>query len=276
MPATDSVSQELQQAATTLSKLYDNLPMIITRLLTAGVAIVIGLLLLRFFRRLVNKHISYRPGTARRTMQQAETLRSLISSIIGYLMYFFIALVVLRIFGVDLTSLLAVAGIGSIAIGFGAQSLVKDIISGMFLWMEGNITVGDIVTLSGCTGRVEAMSLRTTTLRGTDGVLYAIPNGDIRTVTCRSRGQVVAQVNITVAVGQDMLIVQQVLQDECALLAERLGLPQSPTLYPAIAGDAQRITMRVECPCEPDACWTLEREIRLSLYERLRKENIRN
>lgn len=185
-----------------LSKFYEELPMILTRLLTAGAAIIIGLLLLRLFRRLLNKHLRYRPGTTRRTMQQVETLRSLIGSVMSYLMYFFIALVVLRIFGVDLASLLAVAGLGSIALGFGAQSLVKDIISGMFLWMEGNITVGDIVTLANCTGKVEAMSLRTTTLRGTDGTLYAIPNGDIRTVACRSRGAIVAQVNITVAVGQ--------------------------------------------------------------------------
>ena len=58
-------------------------------------------------------------------------------------------------------------------------------------------------------------------------------------------------------------------------LAARLGLAHTPTLYPAIAGDALRVTMRVECPCEPDECWALEREIRLSLYERLRKEEIK-
>lgn len=214
-PAPDvSISQDLRHAASVLSKFYEELPVILTRLLTAGAAIIIGLLLLRLFRRLLNKHLRYRPGTTRRTMQQVETLRSLIGSVMSYLMYFFIALVVLRIFGVDLASLLAVAGIGSIALGFGAQSLVKDIISGMFLWMEGNITVGDIVTLANCTGKVEAMSLRTTTLRGTDGTLYAIPNGDIRTVACRSRGAIVAQVNITVAVGQDMMRAQQAITEE--------------------------------------------------------------
>ena len=276
-PAPDvSISQDLRHAASVLSDFYEELPVIFARLLTAGAAIIIGLLLLRLFRRLVSKHLRYRPNTSRRTVQQVETLRSLISSVISYLMYFFIALVVLRIFGVDLASLLAVAGIGSIALGFGAQSLVKDIISGMFLWLEGNITVGDIVTLASCTGKVEAMSLRTTTLRGTDGTLYAIPNGDIRTVACRSRGEIMAQVNVTVAVGQDMLSAQQILQDECTQLAQRLALAHPPILYPAIAGDALHVTMRVECPCSPDACWALEREIRLSLYERLRKEGFRN
>ena len=275
-PAPDiSITQDLQHAAGALSRLYDDLPMILTRLLAAGVAIVAGILLLRLFRRLINKHLRYREGTTRRTMQQVETLRSLIGSIIGYLMYFFIALVVMRIFGVDLASLLAVAGIGSIALGFGAQTLVKDIISGMFLWMEGNINVGDVVTLAGYTGKVEAMSLRTTTLRSTNGALYAIPNGDIRTVSCRSRGASMAQVNITVGVGQDLALAQKVIEEECALLAKRLTLKQTPVLYPAIAGDALRVTMRVECPCEPEECWHLEREIRLSLYERFRKENIK-
>ena len=93
-PAPDvSISQDLRHAASVLSKFYEELPVILTRLLTAGAAIIIGLLLLRLFRRLLNKHLRYRPGTTRRTMQQVETLRSLIGSVMSYLMYFFIALV---------------------------------------------------------------------------------------------------------------------------------------------------------------------------------------
>ena len=74
-PAPDvSISQDLRHAASVLSKFYEELPVILTRLFTAGAAIIIGLLLLRLFRRLLNKHLRYRPGTTRRTMQQVETL----------------------------------------------------------------------------------------------------------------------------------------------------------------------------------------------------------
>ncbi|MBR1606343.1 MAG: mechanosensitive ion channel family protein [Clostridia bacterium] len=250
--------------------LYQQTPVILMRLILAALTILIGIVVLRVLRKLIN-----RKSKKNRAIRQAETVRSLSNSIISYLMYFFVALVVLRIFGIDLTSLLAVAGIGSIAIGFGAQTLVKDIISGLFLWMEGNLNVGDVVTVGGYNGRIESLSLRTTTLRGTDGSLYAVPNGDIRTVVSRSQGNQVAQVNVTVAHGQDLLHAQQIIEDECIQLKQRLALKTLPRLYPAIASDARCVTMRVEMPCEADEAWSLEREIRLSMFARLQKEGIK-
>ena len=270
-----TMMQELDQAANVISSIYHQPPMILTRLLLAVVAIIIGVLLLRLLRKLINSRLRRKHESEKRTFKQTETLRSLVNSIVSYLMYFFIALVVLHIFGIDLTSILAVAGIGSIAIGFGAQTLVKDIISGMFLWMEGNINVGDVVTVANCTGRVEAISLRITTLRSTDGRLYAVPNGDIRTVACRSRGLQMAQVNVTIAHGQDLRRAQEALEDECRLVGERLKLTEPLRLYPAIASDARCVTMRVEYPCDVEDDWALEREIRMSMYERLRKEEIK-
>lgn len=251
-----------------LKDLYKQMPVILLRLVMAGLAIAIAMLILRILRKVINRK---KKGVGK----QVETVRSLTNSIISYLMYFFIALVVLRIFGIDLTSLLAVAGIGSIAIGFGAQTLVKDIISGLFLWTEGNLNVGDVVTVAGYNGRIESVSLRTTTLRGTDGSLYAVPNGDIRTVISRSQSNQVAQVNVTVAHGQDLLRAQEIIEDECIRLKERLALPTLPRLYPAIASDARCVTMRVEMPCSADEAWSLEREIRLSMYARLQKEDIK-
>ena len=250
--------------------LYQQTPVILIRLILAALTILAGIVILRILRKLIN-----RKSKKNRAMRQAETVRSLTNSIISYLMYFFVALVVLRIFGIDLASLLAVAGIGSIAIGFGAQSLVKDIISGLFLWTEGNLNVGDVVTVGGYNGRIESLSLRTTTLRGTDGSLYAVPNGDIRTVVSRSQGNQVAQVNVTIAHGQDLLRAQRILEDECIQIKQRLALKTIPRLYPAISSDARCVTMRIEMPCEADEAWPLEREIRLSMYARLQKEEIK-
>ena len=274
-PPSEQLTAELNHAVSLFTNLYHQMPLILTRLAMAGVTIAVGVMLLRLMRKLINKRIRRKTGKNGRTVKQAETVRSLTTSVVSYLMYFLIALVVLAIFGIDLTSILAVAGIGSIAIGFGAQTLVKDIISGMFLWMEGNINVGDVVTVANCNGRVEAISLRTTTLRSTDGSLYAVPNGDIRTVVCRSRGYQIAQVNVTLAHGQDLSRAQRALEEECQQLAERLALKETPVLYPAIASDARCVTMRVECRCEADEVWALEREIRLSMFERLRKEELK-
>ena len=271
----EQVDHYFDRSVDVLTDIYHQLPTLAVRLILAGIAIVTGMLLLRLLRKVINRKTTKKDGKANRTIKQAETVRSLTNSVVSYLMYFFVALVVLRIFGIDLTSLLAVAGIGSIAIGFGAQTLVKDIISGLFLWTEGNLNVGDVVTIAGYNGRIESLSLRTTTLRGTDGSLYAVPNGDIRTVVSRSRGNQVAQVNVTIAHGQDLFKAQQILEDECIRIKERLGLRHLPRLYPAIASDARCVTMRIEMPCEAEEAWSLEREIRMSMFDRLQKENFK-
>ncbi|MBR6299922.1 MAG: mechanosensitive ion channel family protein [Clostridia bacterium] len=276
MPTETAIPADDVKAATSVfTDLYHQLPTIFMRLLLAGVAIVAGILILKLMRRLITKYLRRKKDTRGESVRQEETVRSLSVSVVNYLMYFLIAMIVLRIFGIDLTSILAVAGIGSIAIGFGAQTLIKDIISGMFLWFEGNLNVGDVVTLAGYTGTVESISLRTTALRGTDGRLYSIPNGDVRTVICRSRGQQVAQVNVTIAHGQDLYRAKEVIEDECRQLAERLSLDSVPVVYPAIANDARCVTMRVEYPCDVNRDWPLEREIRLSVYDRLRREDIK-
>lgn len=272
MPAMEN---ELSQAAHKLENIYHQLPAILTRLFLAGLAIAAGMLLLRLIKHVVGKRIMHKKDLPPRMLKQRETLRSLLTSVLSYLMYFFIALVVLGIFGIDLTSILAVAGIGSIAIGFGAQTLVKDIISGMFLWIEGNVNVGDIVTIANQTGQVENITLRTTQLRGTDGSLYAVPNGDIRTVICRSHGVHVAQVNVTVAHGQDLLLAKEALENECALLQKDMNLEEAPVVYCSIANDARCVTMRVEAKCDSDESWELERVIRTRMFERLRKEEIK-
>ena len=276
MPTETAIPADDVKAATSVfTDLYHQLPTIFMRLLLAGVAIVAGILILKLMRRLITKYLRRKKDTRGESVRQEETVRSLSVSVVNYLMYFLIAMIVLRIFGIDLTSILAVAGIGSIAIGFGAQTLIKDIISGMFLWFEGNLNVGDVVTLAGYTGTVESISLRTTALRGTDGRLYSIPIGDVRTVICRSRGQQVAQVNVTIAHGQDLYRAKEVIEDECRQLAERLSLDSVPVVYPAIANDARCVTMRVEYPCDVNRDWPLEREIRLSVYDRLRREDIK-
>ena len=279
LTATEHIAEQVDhyvgRSVDVLTDVYHHLPLIAVRVLLAGAVIIAGMLILRLLRKLINHKAGRKGKKGTRTIKQAETVRSLTNSVVSYLMYFFVALVVLRIFGIDLTSLLAVAGIGSIAIGFGAQTLVKDIISGLFLWTEGNLNVGDVVTIGGYNGRIESLSLRTTTLRGTDGSLYAVPNGDIRTVVSRSQSNQVAQVNVTIAHGQDLYHAQQILEDECIRLKERLGLKTLPRLYPAIASDARCITMRIEMPCEADEAWSLEREIRLSMFDRLQKEGIK-
>lgn len=268
-----SIAEDVRLAAATLNHFYQSLPNILYHLALSGVIIVLGLLLLKLIRRLINK--SYRRKVQERNSREAETFRSLISSVVSYLSYFLIALTVLHIMGVDVSSILAVAGIGTVAIGFGAQALVKDIISGMFLWLEGNVAVGDVITAAGCSGVVVKVSLRTTTIRSTDGCCCVVPNGDIRTVICRSRDLVKSQVNVTLAHGQDMEKALEILKEECALLAEKVPSESAPTVVGCVANDARCVTIRCECSSRPEQDWEVERQMREALFARLYREGFK-
>ena len=240
--------------------IWNDLPLIFTRLLAAALLAAAGLLLLRLGRKIIKKVCQKKCD---RQLNQKKTLHSLFLSLFNYTMYFAIAMMVLSALGVDVSSLLAVAGVGGVAIGFGCQSLVKDFVSGLFLWVEGRINVGDVVTVGGQTGTVESMALRTTTLRGTNGNLFTIPNGDIRTVINMTRDYRYALVDVTVAHGQDIPHILAALQSAMDELAKRLELQEIPQVIGLIHTDARAVTIRIECKCKVEEGWALEREIRL-------------
>jgi small conductance mechanosensitive channel len=158
----ESVNNTLENAGQAAGQFISDLPMWMSKLLLAGLVILLGALAIRLGRHLIRKMMRAKEG---RTPGQRETLRSLTTSVFNYIMYFLIATFALGVFGVNVTSMIAVAGVGGIAVGFGAQTLVKDAISGIFLWVEGNITVGDIVEVNGLSGEVESIALRTTSIR---------------------------------------------------------------------------------------------------------------
>ena len=185
--AVEEVGDIIEHAGNRAGNLLTNLPVLTTRLLMSALAIFLGVIFMRVGRRLIASIVRMRGQKGMHTLQQVSTVKSLATSVFNYIMYFIIVTVVLSILGVNVTSILAVAGVGGIAISFGAQTLIKDIISGMFIWMEGSITVGDVVTINDLSGVVESIAIRTTKVRDYNGNIYVIPNGDIRTITNMSR-----------------------------------------------------------------------------------------
>ena len=122
------------------------------------------------------------------SVARIRTLGSLIRSIIFYVLAFIAGVMILRVFDVDPTPVLTAAGVIGLAVGFGAQKLVRDVISGFFIVLENQYSVGDNVTIVGVTGTVDALGMRVTKLRDDEGQLVIIANGDITRVTNHSRG----------------------------------------------------------------------------------------
>ena len=151
-------------------------------------------------------------GKARQA-SRLKTLLPMLKASIGVVIFLTAALICLSQIGVNLVPLLAVSGVAGIAIGFGSQKLVQDIITGLFLLLEDAIQVGDTVTLAGMSGTVEQLSIRTIRLRGGDGSINIIPFSAVTTVTNMTRDFGYAQISITVSYKENIDHVSAILMD---------------------------------------------------------------
>lgn len=181
------------------------------------IVIVIAMFVVKIGKKLIvsffekQKQLTKVPITDKR----ADTLKTISVSIFKYSVYFIVATMILSLFNVNISSILAVAGIGGVAIGFGAQSLVKDIISGFFILLEDQYAVGDSVTINNLTGTVKGIELRTTKIIGANGDLHIIPNGQITIITNHSRAPKTIFVDLSVAYSETADIIIEKLDLMC-------------------------------------------------------------
>lgn len=165
------------------------------------VIIILSLILIRVMRAITNRLARFSrqqslPSGVR--MQQLRTLSSVIYSVSVFVIFFLALMGILDTLSIDIKPFLASAGIAGLAIGFGAQTLVKDVINGFFILMENQYDIGDVVRVAGVSGTVEGMTLRRTTLRDVDGAMHIIPNSEIKLVSNLTRDW--AQVSMHIAV----------------------------------------------------------------------------
>lgn len=271
----EQVGDIIDKAGDKAGSFLSNLPILTTKLLLAALAIFIGVILMRVGRSMIASIVHMRGQKGMKTLQQVNTVKSLVTSIFNYIMYFIIVTVVLSIFGVNVSSLLAVAGVGGVAISFGAQTLVKDIISGMFIWIEGNISVGDIVTINGLSGTVENIAIRTTTVREFSGNIFVIPNGDIRTLTNMSRGFKRAIVDVRCPYEADQDRIVAILEEEMEKAGREIeGLSAKPDVMSILSFETDAVVVRIAAQCPVGENWRIERDIRTRVKARFDKEGI--
>ena len=271
----DEMGDMIEHAGNRAENLLSNLPVLTSRLLMVGLTIFLGVLIIRIGRRMIVSIIRMRGQKDMSTTQQVNTLKSLVTSVFNYIMYFIIVTIVLSILGVNVSSILAVAGVGGIAISFGAQTLVKDIISSMFIWMEGSITVGDVVTINDLSGVVESVAIRTTRIRDYNGNIYIIPNGDIRTITNMSRDFKRAIVDIRCPYEADQAHIVQILEEEMEKASEEIdGLTSIPEVMSILSFDTDAVVVRIAVQCPVGQHWRIERDLRTRVKARFDQEGI--
>lgn len=252
----------------------------IPNLLVKGIKIVVIVLIIRLLiylvGRFIDRTIHYRRGSkASLDARRASTLGEVLKNLFKYILYFIGGVSILDLFNVNTTSILATAGIGGLAIGFGAQSLVKDVITGFFIIFEDQYVVGDFVNIQGFEGVVEELGLRVTKLRDFSGDLHIIPNGNIDIVSNKNRGSMRALVTVTVAYDEDYKRVERVLNR----LAESIK-ESNPAVVegPSVLGIANLgdygYSFTIVGRTTPMEQWNLEREIRKRVKEEFDREGI--
>lgn len=213
--------------------------------------------------------------------QQLRTLAGVITSIGIFVIFFFALMEILSIFGVDMKPLLASAGIAGLAIGFGAQTLVKDVLNGFFILLENQYDIGDVVRIAGVKGTVEDMTMRRTILRDADGTQHVIPNSEIKIVSNMTRDW--AQVSLHIATAYDEN------SDRVIALLQEVGkdLRNDPRFADMIVADAEVPGIERVAGGEVDylmlvktlpggAQYSVSRELRRRIKERFEKEGIRS
>jgi small-conductance mechanosensitive channel len=180
--------------------------------------------------------------------------------------------------GVDLGPMIAGLGIAGVALGFGAQSLVKDCIAGLFMLLEDQYGIGDVVDLDEATGVVEKISLRTTVLRGLDGTVWHVPNGEVQRVGNMSQLWSVALVDVDVAYDSDLAAARQAIIDRTIEVCSREEWTESVIDEPKLLGvealGADGITIRLTVKTVPGAQWGLQRALREELKSALDEAGI--
>jgi moderate conductance mechanosensitive channel len=213
-----------------------------------------------------------------REVARAATVRSVTESTLRVILVAVFILYALSELGAPIGTFLAGLGILGLAVSFGAQSLVKDLISGFFILAEDQFGVGDVLRIGDLSGDVENLTLRVTTLRDLDGRVHIIPNGQIDKVTVMSKDWSRALLDVEVAYNADLNKALHVFEDEAAKLYKEVGwswrMLEPPELLGVQAFMASGINLRLLFKTLPKEQWAVAREFRKRIKERFELEGI--
>ena len=231
-----------------------------------------------FLRWLTKRIIRVRETRSGVRSQQALTLAKVVRNVGRYLILIIAGLEILALFGLNPGPLLASAGIVGLAIGFGSQALVKDILNGFFILLDDQYGLDDVIRVAGVRGKVEDLSLRRTILRDSDGTLHTIPNSEIRVVSNETRDWTMMPISFAVDYREPSERVRSVIEQVCKEFAadpvfgpDLQKVPELAGLDRIVNGDAEYLLF---VTTKPTRQFALTRELRQRLKDRFLAEGI--
>ncbi|MFA9557283.1 mechanosensitive ion channel family protein [Evansella sp. AB-rgal1] len=250
-----------------------------TQLLATGIQLLLILVIYLIVKFIGNRIIS---NSFERMSKQknishgrVKTLEKLAHNVFNYIILFIVATFLIGIFGLDVTALIAGAGIVGLAIGFGAQGLVSDVVTGFFILLEKQLEVDEYVTVAGVDGIVEEVGLRTTKIRGFDGTVHFIPNREIGSLSNHSRSNMRALVDISIAYDENIDEAMSVIQDVCDRFAlSDNAIKEGPNVVGVQSLGDSDVVLRVVAKTANMEQWAVERKLRKAIKEALDDNNI--
>lgn len=236
---------------------------------------LIGTLIVFYIVRAIGKRFirnSFSKAQVKKKMSagRTKTLQSLTISTFSYALLFVTLVVILGIFDINATGLIAGAGVVGLAIGFGAQGLVSDVVTGFFLLLEKQVDVGDYVTAAGYDGVVEDVGLRTMQIRSFDGTLNYVPNREVTSLSNHTRGNMQALVDIVIPYSDNIDEAVGIIQTVCDEMKEMNSkIIEGPNVIGVQTFDTAAVTLRVIAKTEMMEQWAIERDLRKAIKEAL-------
>lgn len=251
--------------------------------LQLGFILILYFIVLGTGKKIISNSFAKFARKQRMTSTRAKTLEKLVLNIYGYFILFTIIGIVFEIFGLDIKTLLAGAGIVGLAIGFGAQGLVSDLVTGFFILLDKQIDVGDYASFAGKEGIVEEVGLRTTLLRDFDGTVHYIPNRQITSLSNHSRGNMQALVDISFPLKENVDHAMALLQQAADRVAaqEAGNIVEGPNVVGVQTLGSSEYTLRIVCKTRSMEQWKIESKLRKVIKEvldedKLARENLSN
>ncbi|ADT98832.1 MULTISPECIES: mechanosensitive ion channel family protein [Mycolicibacterium] len=206
-----------------------------------------------------------------RRQQRAQTIGSVLKSTVSIVLLVWVVLAVLNVVGVNIAPFIASAGVVGLAIGFGAQNLVRDFVTGVFMLLEDQYGVGDTVDLGEAVGEVESVGLRITTVRDIDGTLWYVRNGEIARVGNMSQEYAVARIEVPVALSADIERAEQVAVEAAEAAVAEKSLAGKVLGEPEMLGvqelSPDLIKLRMTVKVRPNAQWAVQRRLRRAILQ---------
>lgn len=261
-----------------LTWFQDNtLPIILILIVSVLVAQFGNMLLAGFIRRLVGRIRT--DNSEDDVKKRQDTLISMFGTMLTVLVWLTAGFTILKRMGIDLTPLLAGASVLGVALGFGAQSLIKDMLSGLFIIIENQYRVGDVVEIQDATGVVEQITIRSTIIRDADGNVHFVPNGTIAQVTNKTMGYSNINFPISVAADTDVDLLTKVINDVGTKLTSeekwKNHILETPHFLTVGSFTEDSVEVLVIGRTKPTEQWDIANELRKRLMAAFKKHDIK-